>query len=383
MMMKQLNEGSILAHRRVMHIIETTGPGGAESIFLAIVKGMVKKGYQSFPCIAGPGWVYNNLTELGMSPEIVRSDKKFDIAYLMRLISFARMNNIDLIHSHLLGSNFYASLAGKILGIPVLATFHGAVDKGAHQGRFIALKMFLIALCSARVITVSHILKKELCRNKLLFAKKWVVVHNGIDLAKFKGNYTSIRKKKKALGFREDHVVIGTIGNIRPAKGYKYLMESASLVRKDFANVKYLIVGEGKQEDMKGLVSLVQRLGLKDIVTFLGFRTDIAEILGSFDLFIIPSISEGFSMATVEALAAGVPVVATRSGGPEEIITHEKDGLLVPHRDPQALYNATVRLLKDKDLAASLSSNGKETANKFSLSHMLDNYENIYLEVMR
>jgi glycosyltransferase involved in cell wall biosynthesis len=120
-------------------------------------------------------------------------------------------------------------------------------------------------------------------------------------------------------------------------------------------------------------------LGLKDRFVFLGFRADVPEILADLDVFVLSSVSEGLSIATIEAMAAGKPVVVTRSGGPREVVEDGRTGLLVPPADPKALASRICELLRNPDLATTLSRNARaEVDSKFSLARMIREYESLY-----
>ncbi len=365
----------------MFHIIETKGPGGAETVYLQLVSGMAQRGYQPVPCVTGEGWAEQRLRKAGYKPLVLPTNGSADIKFLLKLISWIIKKRIDLIHSHLLGSNLYASLVGLITRKPVISTFHGTVDTGSHQGFLLGLKGKIISAGSSKIICVSNSLRDELTRDGWLRKHSVDVIYNGIDLKSY-DCYNS-KRSKKSLGFEESDILLGIIGNVRPAKGHRYFIESAPIVREKFSNVKYLIVGHAFAEDKRRLLELCRSLYVQDVVQFSGFRTDVADILANLDLFIVASTSEGFSIATIEALAMGVPVVATRCGGPEEILTDGKDGLLVPPRDPKALAHAIIRILSNKELSTSLAKQGKKTAQRFSLSIMIDNYERLYRQLLR
>lgn len=366
--------------RTILHLIETKGPGGAETVYLHLVQWMAARGYKCVAGITGPGWVKEQLENHGITPVLLPTDGSFDLRFLSSIITCIKSHKIDLVHSHLLGANVYACMAGILTGRKVISTFHGSKDMGNRRNVIHALKGRIVGRGSSRVVAVSDTLKKELCAGNWLRPEKVEVIYNGIDICKFQGNNPG--EYRAALGFGRDDVLVGMIGNIRQTKGHDYFIKSATAVKQRFPGVKYLIVGHASDEDRERLAKLAGELGLENTVHFLGFRQDAHKILSCLDVFVLASTSEGFSIATVEALAAGIPVVCTRSGGPEEIITHEKDGLLVPVRDANALAEAVCRLLTDKELASRLVGEGLKTAERFSLDRMLDNYEALYTKCL-
>ncbi|MEW5948590.1 MAG: glycosyltransferase family 4 protein [Thermodesulfobacteriota bacterium] len=361
-------------------MIETKGPGGAETVFLQLVQGMAARGYGCVAAVTGPGWVKEQLENKGIVPVLLPTDGSFDLRFLSSIITCIKGHKIDLVHSHLLGANVYACLAGMLTGRKVISTFHGSKDMGDRRSVIHTLKGKIVGRGSSRVVAVSDTLKRELCAGNWLRPKKVEVIYNGIDIKKFRTD--NAKDYRTSIGFAKDELLIGMIGNIRQTKGHDYFIKSAAIVKERFPGVKYLIVGHASDEDHERLVRLAGELGLENTVHFLGFRQDAHKILSCLDVFVLASTSEGFSIATVEALAAGIPVVCTRSGGPEEIITHEKDGLLVPIRDAGALTEAVCRLLADKELASRLVGEGLKTAERFSLDRMLDNYEALYAKCL-
>jgi glycosyltransferase involved in cell wall biosynthesis len=166
---------------------------------------------------------------------------------------------------------------------------------------------------------------------------------------------------------------------VRAPKAYDNLLRAAAIAVKGDPNLRFVVVGEGSGTLLEELLRLRAQLGLQDIVCFAGFRPEVSVPLRNFDSFILPSRSEGFSIATVQAMASGLPVVATRSGGPEEIVTDGIDGLLVPRDDPDALAAAMLRVAADEGLRRRLGSAARAAARtKFSLTKMLEGYEEIY-----
>jgi glycosyltransferase involved in cell wall biosynthesis len=360
----------------VLHSIDTTGPGGAETVFLQLIKNMRERNFD--PCVAlnGTGWLYDHLQYLNITPILTPSRGSFDMRYLMQLIRLIKTKHIKLIHSHLLGSNVYCSLAGKICGIPVISTFHGFVDL-PEASRFLRTKLRIINNGSYRIIFVSNHLKDYA---RLLFRfdqQKLQTIYNGIEV-----NCQSASSRgqslRNSLGFSTKDTVIGSIGNVRPAKGYEYLIEAAALVVRNHPECKFVIVGDTSGDMYNSILNLRTKLGLETTVFFCGYRNNISKILKEMDIFVLSSISEGFSISTIEAMAAGVPIIATRSGGVQEIITDGADGLLVEVKEPKELAEAIHELLNNRDKASRLAREAQKTVNRFSIETMVNNYDALY-----
>ena len=360
----------------VLHFIDTTGPGGGETIFLQVAHGMRERGWDAHLVVVGPGWVLDSAQAMGLPVTIVETSGRFDLQYIRRIRALVREYNAALIHAHLFSPAVYASLIGLSSGTPVVATFHGASD--AESGSLMRDLRYRLIARQAHVVCVSESLRTAVRQVPGMRAAALSVVPNGIDIDTFaRANGQAARQ---ALGMRDGDLLVGAVGNVREAKDFGTLLRAAALLAPD-PRINFAIIGERTEPLYGELLALRQALQLEDRVAFHGFRSDIPELMAAFDLLAISSSSEGFSLAAVQAMAAGRSVVATRSGGPEEIITSESDGILVPVSDPAALAGAIRRVLDDAALRERLGSAARRTAaDRFSLTAMLDGYERIYRE---
>ena len=362
--------------KNILYTIDTCGPGGAETVFLELIRNIDKKKYDVYVILKGKGWVYDEVIRIGFYPSIIKMGGSFNVIYLFKLIKFIRRSRIALIHSHLFGSNVYCSIAGIFCRVPVISTFHGTVDCN-FEGRMPRLKFSLINKGSKYIVFVSEHLKKYYLSSMSVDKQKSITIYNGIDCERF-----SIPKNnglRKELSYTDNDILIGSIGNIRKAKGYDVLLRAASIVREMFPQCKFIIAGEGHGKLYSDILKLRKGLGLEYYVKFLGFRSDVINLLSSLDLFVLPSTTEGFSISTIEAMAAGLAVIVTTSGGPSEIITHRKDGILVAPDSPDAIAQGIKLCLSDDKLRCSLASNSRKTIQtRFSIESMIEKYSELY-----
>ena len=362
--------------KNVLHTIDTNETGGAESIFLTLATALDASKYRSFAAIKSEGWISGQLRKLGLNPLFVDATGSFNLRYLYQLVRIIRKYNIDIIQSHLFGSNVYCSLAGLICRIPVISVFHGFVDV-SPTSRLLGTKFRILNWGSTSVVFVSQSLKKAFQKGGMVSAAKSLVIYNGVDTNIFARNRD--QSIKNQLGLAESDIVIGSIGDIRPAKGYDVLLHAAALLVKNSPKYKFIIAGDASGKLYDELLQLRDRLGLKEHLFFLGFREDVARVLNNFDIFLLSSISEGFSISTIESMACGLPVVVTRSGGPEEIVTDGKDGLLVDVGSPVQIASALELLANDTGLRERLERGARETVtSRFSMNAMLRAYEKLY-----
>ncbi len=203
------------------------------------------------------------------------------------------------------------------------------------------------------------------------------VIYNGIDTAAFIRPRSSMLRLK--YGWHEDDIIIGSLGNIRPAKGYDILLKAAVLLEQSANSYRFVIAGQGEGKLYDELQALRKRLGLEDKVKLLGFVDDAADFLGNIDIFLSSSISEGLPLSAIQAMVAALPMVATRCGGYEALITDRENGVLTAVGDPAAIAEAIEMLASDLELQYRLGSNAKTYAiETYDIQVMLAAYTRVY-----
>ena len=363
----------------VLHVIETGGPGGAETIFLELATGLDQTRFATRCAVPYSGWLSAALESHGVEPIVVRTRRgRFDWPLFADLIRLIRVHRIGLVQSHLFGANLYSSLTGRLLGVPVVSTFHGLVDLGAHN-RLTRLKWRLVS-AGSHVVFVSNALRSAFAAVGLAPAAS-TVIPNGVDTDAFAPDPNPRLRAELRVG--PDAVLIGAVGNIRPAKSYDVLLRVAAACRDD-PRLVFIVAGEASPALSPGLDALARDLGVADRVRFLGLRSDVAQLLNACDVCLNTSSSEGFSLTCVQAMACGVPVVATRSGGPEEIVTDQRDGLLVPVGDVAGIAGAVRALAADPERRHALGAAGRQAAvERFGVRKMIEAYAEVYEMMLR
>ncbi len=372
-----MSETSI-RQRSVLHLIDTTGPGGAETVFLQVADGLRRRGWDPHAAVVGTGWVLDNLQALDIRTDVVPTRGRMDVGFLRGLRDIVRRREIVLIHAHLFSPAVYASAVGLWTGTPVIATFHGASD--IQAGDWARGLRYRLIDRQANVACVSDSLRDALEALGSIRMERVSVIPNGVDLDRFRS--ADGAALRRAYGVRDEQILVGAVGNVRPAKDYHTFLRAAAAMAQDERFV-FLVVGEQTQPLYGELLALRHQLGLDDRVHFTGFREDVPNVMAALDTLAISSSSEGFSLAAIQAMTAGTPVVATRSGGPEGIITDGRDGLLVPTASPPALADAIRQVNADSTLRARITAAARSTvAERFSLEAMLDRYERLYSGVV-
>ncbi|ULA68693.1 MAG: putative enzyme [Nitrospira sp.] len=190
------------------------------------------------------------------------------------------------------------------------------------------------------------------------------------------------RDIRAELGIPSGHLLVGMISYLRDYKGHRYLVEAAAKVLKQHPATAFLIVGEGPEE--QNIRAQIERLGLTTDIRMLGFRDDLLDVFRSLNLFVIPTV-EGDTIPQVlmQALAIGLPVVSTTTGSIPDVVADEESGFLVPPRDPDALADGIIRLLKDPELRAAMGKCGRHTVEQsYSIDRMVDELERVYRKVL-
>jgi glycosyltransferase involved in cell wall biosynthesis len=359
----------------ILHLIDTGGPGGAENVFLRLLAEVQLPGCTPVAVVGRDGWLAAQVRSLHIEPLFFASRGSFQIGYLRSLVDLIRKRDVRLIVAHLYGAAIYGNLAGRLCGVPVVAILHGQSDI-ARKERLAWAKARIIGHLSSRIVFVSEALREDVVRRLKLPRNKTHVIENGIDLNRPRqGSDGTLRE---SLGLPPGTFLIGAVGNVRATKGYATLLRAARLCVDAMPSVRFVIAGDTNGSTYPPLARLRSELGLEQHVHFLGLRSDVPKVLANFDLYVLSSDTEGFSIALVEAMAAGLPAVATRSGGPETILEDGRTGVLVPPGDPQAMANALLRLANDAALRAKLAHAARESvARRYGAETMIENYHNL------
>ena len=305
-----------------------------------------------------------------------------NLSMLLSSLSLARYLQrvqADVVHAHLPVAGVIARVAGRLARVPVVYSEHSVVDKYHPVTRTASRLSWRM---QREAIAVSPDVADSIRRN---FGPRVdvKVVLNGIDMSKFKREGAELGERVRSeWGIPQSAPVVGTVARFRPSKRLDLWLEAAELIRAEVPDVHFLMVGDGEVRD--NLERQVGTAGLSDVVHFAGLQDTVQPFLAAMDVFLMSSEYEGFGLAPVEAMAMGVPVVATEVSGVRNVIDHGKTGLLVPYNaDVVAEMARSVgALLTDTELRATLRTGGLEAAaSRFSISRMQKELEHIYRSV--
>lgn len=358
----------------ILHTIEGSGPGGAETVLLELASRIDPGRYRSLVFLPKGKWLPQQLDARGVPCVIYESRTWY--ALIHNMMKLVKSEGVDLIHSHLDDQNFFTSVVGKLTGCKTIVTYHGAPGLAVQQGLRRRIKAWVPQHFAAGTVVVSDYLRKLLVDAGFPPARTHRI-YNGVDLDRFGASREP--RLRSELGLDPGTRLVGMVANIRRSKGHEYFIRAARKISECVPEARFLAVGEVDNSLGRPLRDLVRELGLQDQFLFLGFRPDVPAILAELDVFVLASTDEGLSIATLEAMAAGRPVVVTRSGGPQELVADGETGYLVPAADPDALAARVCEILRDPALGVSLGAQARAAvANRFSLQRMVEEYESLY-----
>jgi glycosyltransferase involved in cell wall biosynthesis len=359
--------------KTILHLSSTSGPGGAEMIVSRLAGGLDPRRFRSVVCLYRPGWLKERCERQGIETHVLEIGGMFDFGWVRKACRLVREERISLIHAHEFTGNTYGSLVAKLVGVPLVATVHGKSYYSEQCKRRMAYRL---VSRMATMVAVSEDLRRFVTRSVGIPSEKIKVIYNGQDVLPPLGPEKKLSLRDE-LGLAEDEQVIGVVGSLYPVKGHKYLLAAVPQVLKHHPRTIFLIVGRGELE--LALKEEVKRCGVEKQVRFLGFRNDVSALLSIMDIFVLPSLSEGLSIALLEAMAAGKPVVATNVGGNPELVIDGETGFSVPPSDPDALAAKICLLLGERARARNFGENGRNRVQQcFSLRGMADNYQVLY-----
>lgn len=333
---------------RVLHLISSSGFFGAERVVAELAMASVRDGRVA-PVVGIINNRYNPHLEIrdmlapsGISCVAFPCASRFDLRLLLSLRKYIRRNRVDIVHAHGYKANFYAHLATRLSPAAAVATVHNWIRNDAALRRYALLDKFLLRGFDA-VAVVSRALEDEVRAAGIPGSRIWFIA-NGI------GGGTRVTADqadaaRRAFGIQPGVKVVGTVGRLSEEKGYRSFMQAALAVARRAPAVHFLLVGDGPLRDE--LARRVAAEGYADRFIFAGVRQDVPLCLAAMDVFMLPSLVEGMPMALLEAMAAGVPVIATAVGAVPGIISDPVSGRLVPPGNAAALAECLTTVLAD------------------------------------
>ncbi|HTG09242.1 MAG TPA: glycosyltransferase [Candidatus Eisenbacteria bacterium] len=361
---------------RVLELLVSTDLGGGPAHVRDLIAGLAGPEFQL--TVAGPagGTLIPELIAAGADFVSLAADRLSPGA-LRDTIRLARARRIQVIHSHGKGAGLYGRIAARLTGAASVHTLHGIHPSG-YGGLYLPLERAL----SRRTFAVVHVSESQATLARTLGlapAGRTRVIVNGIDAAFVRAAATRAPISRAMLGLRPDALVLATVARFDPVKRLEVLLRALPLVVARVPEAQLLVVGDGPERD--ALHALARTLALGDRVVFAGAIPDAARVLPLVDLYLTASRREGLPTALLEAMACGVPVLATEVPGHVDAVEPEITGRLVPPDDVAGLAAAAARLLRDPALRARMGQAGRERVERhFTRARMLAEIAALYRE---
>ncbi|MBF0331148.1 MAG: glycosyltransferase [Candidatus Omnitrophica bacterium] len=361
----------------ILHIINNLDYGGAERLLLQMARAQIQRGHKvKIICVAPVGAMADQAARMNVPVLSLNGAAGFSIVNVLRLASIIHHEKTNVVHNHNPRAQIHGTLAARLAGVKNITTRHGNERKSIPS--FIWMLTDMVVFIS-RATQAAFLVTEHVKRGRS------TVVHNGIDLTAFNygDTYHELRghvpNSKSELGTCPlNSCRIGIVARLAPEKDIGTLIKAFQILVQQVPQAELVIAGDGGERSK--LVALAQN---DQRIKFLGSRDDIPELMHSFDIFVLASLTEGISLTLLEAMAASKPVVATRVGGNPEVVVDGETGYLVPAQDPQAMADKILLLLNDRDLAVKMGKAGRASAERFfSIGSMTDKYERVYQDVV-
>lgn len=344
--------------------------GGAERTVASLAQGLDKKRFNPIICCLNEkGSLAEGLEKVGIDVIALNKRGKFDFSVVNRLADIMKVHSVQIVHTHLWGANLWGRIAAKKAKVPVVI---------AHEHGIELYRGFVHALCdkflyqnTSALLFVSEASQKLFLSKVKVNPAKCRVIYNGVDTTRFR---LLPRTKAKDL-------TLVSVGRMVKEKGFEYLLKAMVAVGTSRPRATLTLVGDGPQYTR--LTQIKDALNLNGRVVFLGTQDTISEILSQADIFVLPSIKEAVPLSILEAMASGLPVIATDVGGVKEVVIHNQTGIIVQPKQPQELAHAILTLMNNETKRKSMAAQGRLRIERyFSQEKFLDTVEKLYEELL-
>ena len=372
---------------RVLHVIRPA-VGGMRGHMLQVAVGLGAYGFQAEVACPGDSALVKDALERKLIvhpvPIVGPLHPLRDPMAIDALRAVIRERRPAIVHAHGFKAGLIARIAARLAGrVPAIVTVHNHVlyrgISGFTRWRYITVERWLAGM-TARIITVSDALRDELIEEYGIEPALITTIHNGLDLAPFLAPSDRAGARRR-YGVPADALVFGLAARFAPQKAMDVLVEAALPLLERHENAYLLLAGDGPL--LETVKTSARRSSARDRILFPGFEADVPRLLAALDVYVSSALSEGLPLATIEAMAAGLAVVATRAGGTPEVVADGVTGLLVPAGKPGPLSDAMLTLARDPALRTRLGDAGRSRAvAEFAEARMLESIAGVYREVL-
>jgi glycosyltransferase involved in cell wall biosynthesis len=368
---------------RVLQLITSLERGGAENHLLALLTHADRQAFEvETAVLSGEGELVPIFRHAGIPVHVLNARSRFDPLALARLVRLLRDGHFDILHSHLFRADIYAGLAVTRLGErrPLLvSTRHN--DDRFFLNPFVGLVHYGVSARQDLIIAISDHIARFTVSRGVRHPERVRRVYHGLEPPVTQALEREGQHIRQDLGIGPDAFLVGNVGRLALQKGQRHLIAAMPMLLERVPRARAIIAGGGDLEDY--LRDLASEIGVAESVHVLGPRKDVPALMHAIDVFVMPSIWEGFGLVLLEAMAAGRPIVASRVATIPEVVADEETGLLVPAGDPLALAIALAELADQPDKAARMGAAGRERLRRqFSVEKMVGDTELLYRELL-
>ncbi len=366
--------------KNILFINHVSFLGGAERYMLSLVEALDKE-YKVFFICQEPGPLSEALEKKGVMVEYMRLGAWRRVSYLVKnfltiqsIIRFCKNNQIHLICSNNYRVTSYAVWPAKVLGIPSVTIIQDFVTK--HK-----LWKFNTFQSNA-LISVSQSISDSVSK---YFSGEVTRIYNGIDAQAISDSLLPADTIRNEFPVLKGKKIIGMVAQVVPLKGHKLFLRAMQKVSEEFKDAMFVMIGaspDDRQLSLDDIKAYAKELGILDRIICTGSRDNVFSLIKSFDILVHPSYKEPFGRVIMEAMALSIPVVATASGGPSEIIEDGQSGILVPVGDEKRLADAVGELLRNDDTRRMIGKNGRKRIEQFNLLNTVEHVNNVFRKML-
>jgi glycosyltransferase involved in cell wall biosynthesis len=362
----------------VLFVLPQLSPGGAERMVLALARSLNSSYFHVYVAYFFDGSLEDDYSGICQRIFHIHKGKGLDFRAMGQLSQIIHIHDIHVINAHHYMPYFYSFPGAKVMHRRRLVyTEHSVAEVNRISGPHKCICNFMLRQTDA-AIGVSKEIAQRLTAGFPLHADRILSIPNGLDVERYQARTDRVRTRK-TLNISANDFVIGSVANFRRVKNHACLVRACHQLSGRFPLMRFVLVGRGYPEDAENteddIRGMISKLDLEDKVVIAGYREDIPELLSSFDIFCLPSLSEGLPMSLLEAMAAGVPVIGSDVAGIRELIIHEETGLLFPSNDHGALGKNVERLFNEPSLRSRIAENALQLV---SAHHSLERWSQKY-----
>ena len=357
----------------VLHLSTSSGPGGAERMISTLTAALNQGQFRTIVVLFRSGWLQTECEARGVRTCVMPLGGPFNLQWFRACLRLLRKEQVALIHAHEFSAILCGWVVAMLAGVPLVATVHG---KNYFWEKLRRRVTYRLVSRQGTIVAVSKDLKQFICDRVGVQEQRVEVIYNGVAPAQIITD-EEVQTCKAELGISGCYPVLGVVGSLYPVKGHRFLLEAMPEILRRWPTAQLLVIGRGELDVV--LKEQVEQLAIGANVHFLGMRQDVPRLLSLMDVFVLPSLSEGLSIALLEAMASGKPVVATRVGGNPELIDHGRTGFLVQSEDAKDLAANLLTLLSDPGMMQQFGRQATERVRQhFAMEQMVDRYRDLY-----